>query len=547
MARPAAASAVPGPGVRDLATYGPALLRRDPVDVAVDLRERYGPLVRIPPVYPALDQPAFLATHPDDVRRMLQTDPNAFRGLEVPGREGFAAAVEGSILGPPGPGGMDWWVQRLRQIHPEFAGDRVATAAPGLARVASRTLAAFADEAARGRGGGSRSSDPAAPVDGGPGLRLSPLAARLAIRLLGESLFASDVETHEVTVIRSVARLRGAFKDHRLAILTGLLARRLPAPLDAAVARVRARRAPDWVEPDRDPLDALQAVAGSMVERRRRNPAGYDDAIAAWLTRPDPVTDETMAPTAVADEVTGMLLAGYATMGAALTWAGFLLATHPSVQAAIAEEARASSALAGPGAAGRPVYDDLLGELPTAHRAWLETLRLYPTLPVFGRMTDQPVTLSGHAIPADAPVLVSPYVTHRDPSLWSAPDRFDPDRFRASRSRGRPAFAYYPFSAGPHGCIGRYVATAEAVVTLSTLCRDYRVDVAVQRRRSRITANAATPSNTAMAPTRARTSVSNRRPAATIQTPPGSATISTCARWASIVVGSDWVNMGPSW
>lgn len=465
---------VPGPGLRDLATYGPALLRRDPVDVAVDLRERYGPLVRIPPIYPALDQPAFLATDPDDVRRILQTDPKSFRGLEVPGREGFAAAVEGSILGPPGPGGMDWWVKRLRQIDPEFAGDRVAAAAPSLSRVTKRTLTAVAQEAATGASTRSRSSDPAAPVDGGPGIRLRPLAARLALRLLGESLFADDVETHEATVIRSVARLRGAFKDHRLAILTGLLTRRLPGPLGAAAARLRARRAPDWVDFDRDPLDALQDAARAMVERRRRNPTGYDDAITNWLTRPDPVTGETMPPTAVADEVAGMLLAGYATMGAALSWAGFLLATHPAVQAAMAEEAQASSALAYPPALG---YRALLAALPTAHRAWRETLRLYPTLPVFGRMADEPVTLSGYPVPADAPVLVSPYVTQRDPSLWAAPDRFDPDRFREARSRDRPAFAYYPFSAGPHGCIGRYVATAEAVVALSTLCRDYRIDL----------------------------------------------------------------------
>ena len=140
------------------------------------------------------------------------------------------------------------------------------------------------------------------------------------------------------------------------------------------------------------------SAADDVVARRERTPLVFDDAIGEWLRRTDPETGERIDPDALRQEVMGLFIAGHATMSAGLTWAFYLLAGRPEVQARLHEEARATALLAGretlereslpdgPEAACHPVSgDSFLDDVPYARRVWRETLRLYPSLPVFGR------------------------------------------------------------------------------------------------------------------------------------------------------------------
>jgi cytochrome P450 len=69
-------------------------------------------------------------------------------------------------------------------------------------------------------------------------------------------------------------------------------------------------------------------------------------------------------------------------------------------------------------------------------------------------------------IPADATISISPYVTHRDPTLWENPEDFDPERFAPERSAGRAHYAYFPFGGGPRQCIGKGFALMESTLAL---------------------------------------------------------------------------------
>jgi cytochrome P450 len=306
--------------------------------------------------------------------------------------------------------------------------------------------------------------------------------SRLSVRLIGASLFGPDIRAHETAVIRSVARLRRAFKRRTFSIVTGGASRRLPdwlsSPLSAPLRLVNSGQSVDR----RDPLETLHEAAGAMAARRVRTPRVFDDAVTTWLTRPDPVTGETLTPESARREIAGLLVAGFPTISAALTWAVYLSATHPKIQERIRKEARASRLFALPEDASHadwaPDRAALFSEFSFTHRVWRESLRLYPTVPIFGRTARESVELSGYGIEAGAPVFVSPYVTHRDPAFWDHPTTFDPDRFLPNRHRGRHEFAYYPFSAGPHGCLGQQLATTEAVVALATLFSEYNVELA---------------------------------------------------------------------
>ena len=59
-----------------------------------------------------------------------------------------------------------------------------------------------------------------------------------------------------------------------------------------------------------------------------------------------------------------------------------------------------------------------------------------------------PAVRHAEVFPRGANVTLSPWLTHRHPGYWEAPERFDPDRFLPERSEGRPRGAYFPFGAG---------------------------------------------------------------------------------------------------
>ena len=83
--------------------------------------------------------------------------------------------------------------------------------------------------------------------------------------------------------------------------------------------------------------------------------------------------------------------------------------------------------------------------------------------------------LAGYAVPAGAVVLLSPYVTHRHPAFWNAPERFDPDRFAPARAAARPTWAHFPFGGGPRHCIGSTLATSEMQLIVALVAQRYRL------------------------------------------------------------------------
>lgn len=481
------------PSLHALVELLPTLVNEDPLVVATRLRDRYGQTVRVPPLHPALDSDVYLVSNPADIQFMLQTDPSRFRALDVPGSRDFGSVVRNSIVSLHD---EEEWTERLRLVSPEFS-ERVSQG--HVPRLANTTLATLAE----------LTTGPGQITDGDPstvpagarvwtkaeGVRLLPAMRRLTLRLLGDSLFGPDIRAHEVAIIDAVDTLRAEFKRRQLHLVTSYVTRHLPDKL----------RLPSWLyEPlGADPvielpsrherrieeaIEALSSAASAVVARRERTPLVFDDALGRWLRRPDPVTGEHISPSALRQEVMGLLIAGHATMSAGLTWAFYLLGSRPGVQERIAREARETPLLAGPEAllsddppnspeaACHPVSGpDFLDAIPYTEQVWKEALRLYPPLPIFGRTTREAVELSEVTVEAGGHVLTSPYVTHRDPTLWEDPETFDPSRF-APGADDRHPFAYYPFSGGRHACLGEAMAMTEAKVVLASTLATHRVE-----------------------------------------------------------------------
>nr|CAD7200519.1 unnamed protein product [Timema douglasi] len=105
-----------------------------------------------------------------------------------------------------------------------------------------------------------------------------------------------------------------------------------------------------------------------------------------------------------------------------------------------------------------------------------ESLRLYPSVPLYGRLLEDDIIIKNYTIPAGTNFGIFPYCIHRNPRIYPDPEGFNPDRFSKESSQERHPFAYLPFSAGPRNCIGQRFALLEGKNILSTVLRNLRIE-----------------------------------------------------------------------
>jgi cytochrome P450 len=213
----------------------------------------------------------------------------------------------------------------------------------------------------------------------------------------------------------------------------------------------------------------LDEIVYGIIRERRASGAGEDllsDFLRAQDEHGGSMTDKQLR-----DEVMTMLLAGHETTALALSWAWYLLATHPVDQAKLHEELDRVLAGRQPSAADVP-------QLTFTNKVVRETLRLYPPAWVVSRRAAEDVEVGGYSVPQGANIIVSQWVTHRDERFFPEPAAFRPERWTEDFERGLPKFAYFPFGGGPRSCIGNNFALMEAAVLLAAVAQRYEVSMA---------------------------------------------------------------------
>ena len=87
-------------------------------------------------------------------------------------------------------------------------------------------------------------------------------------------------------------------------------------------------------------------------------------------------------------------------------------------------------------------------------------------------------------------MLYSPYLTHRDPRLWTDPLHFRPGRFRD----GTAPWSFIPFAAGERTCLGRSFAQLVLTTVLDVMAgTELRFTAGTMRPRTGITLRPAGP------------------------------------------------------
>lgn len=93
------------------------------------------------------------------------------------------------------------------------------------------------------------------------------------------------------------------------------------------------------------------------------------------------------------------------------------------------------------------------------------------------RMVRTPQTVAGYTIPPGHQLCVSPTVNQRLKDSWVERLNFNPDRYLQDSPASGEKFAYIPFGAGRHRCIGENFAYVQIKTIWSTMLRLYEFDL----------------------------------------------------------------------
>jgi cytochrome P450 len=365
---------------------------------------------------------SYFFAHPDDIESVLVTHYRSFtKGL---GTRANPELFGNGLLTSEG----EFWLRQRRLSQPAFHRTRIAAYADIMAHQADHMLAGWRD---------------------GQELDIHREMMETTLAIATRTLFGVELGPK----MPVVADALDAFIRKNAGFSVWQMLLKLPTP--------RRRQFLKGVR-------ALDEIVYGIIQERRASGVG-DDLLSDMLRAQD-VDGSQMTDKQLRDEVMTLLLAGHETTALTLSWAWYLLATHPQAQAMLQEEV--DKVLCGRVPAAADV-----GQLTYTNHVVRETMRLYPPAYVMTRRAAERVEIGGYVLPAESNVILSPWVTHRDPRFFPNPEAFEPERWSAGKEQPTPRFAYFPFGGGPRVCIGNSFALMEATVLLAAVAQRFQISL----------------------------------------------------------------------
>ncbi len=398
-------------------------MSRDPLGFFTQLRRDHGRFVH----YRIGPRRVWFLADPELIQDVLVKQARSF--LKDQGLESTKPLLGEGLLTSEG----EFHRRQRRLAQPVFHHARIAAYGATMVEHGQRAAARFRD---------------------GEMLEFVPEMMRLALGIVGKTLFDSDVASDADTVARALGVAMDTFTLARVPFWRLLLY--LPVPSTLRFARARRE---------------LDEVVYRLIRAHREVGRDRGDLLSMLLlARDEEGGTGTMTDRQLRDEAMTILLAGHETTAVALAWTFYLLAQDRAAEAALHDEL--DSVLR-----GAPPSAEDVRRLPYTEMVLSESMRLYPPAWVIGRRALEPLPLGGYELrPGDAAVM-SQWVVHRDPELWPDPLRFDPLRFEPARKAARHRFAYFPFGGGPRVCIGDGFAWLAGTLLLATLAQRWRFEL----------------------------------------------------------------------
>ena len=396
---------------------------RDPLKMLLDLQRRQERIVHLR----MGGRHQYLVFQPEDAKHIMQENNRNYG--RSPAFDVLKIFLGNGLLTNDG----DSWRQQRRLMQPAFHRQKLAA----LAQTMLDETTVWVNELKK--------------ANTGQPINLSQALMDVTMRIVCKTLFGSDV----------VGKLDGL--SSALDSLNYLANKRLLSPIRFPL---------HWPTPDnirfRQSGILVDSFIYGVINQRRQRAEDTDDLMSMLLDARDEETGKGMSDKQLRDECVTLFAAGHETTSVSMAWTLYLLSQNPAVLTHLQTEVRTVlSKLETPS-------PDVFRSLTYTMQVIQESMRLYPPAWIMSRLALADDPIGPYTIPTDGTALIAPYLLHRDPTNWTNPDQFDPDRFAPGGPKEQlHSYAYLPFGGGPRLCIGNQFALMEMQILLAMLIRNF--------------------------------------------------------------------------
>ncbi|MGH9774643.1 MAG: cytochrome P450 [Candidatus Acidiferrales bacterium] len=363
--------------------------------------------------------PVCLLVNPRDIEYVLVTNPGNF--TKSADYRALARVLGHGLLTSEG----DFWRKQRGLIQPAFRHENILSYVPVMTGAAGRMLDSWRDKEEH---------------------NIHEDLMRVTLEIVAQCLYGAQVSGAAERVGEAMEVVTGEFMN--AASLALLIPFDLPEAFTWRIARA---------------VRELNGIIQGIIAERRSSPESRNDLLDMLLRMRD-AEGRPMSDAQLRDEMMTLFLAGHETTAIALSWACYLVAQNPHVEAKLTEELRAVLG-------GRiPAVEDL-PRLRYTEMALKEAMRLYPPAWGIGRRAIADCQIGGYRVRAGTNIFILQWLTQRDARFFPEPERFHPERWREDpvRTGKIPRFAYFPFGGGPRVCVGAGFAMLEATLLLAMI------------------------------------------------------------------------------
>lgn len=374
--------------------------------------------------------PLVIVTKPELIHEALGR-PEAFS--RVPAREPSALIAEQGLVQSEG----KLWSQQRSIMGPAFRGQQVTAYANTVGEMVDELVAEWET------------------IAGSETRNLHEEMTSLTIRVASDILLGEDIGRENAEQFHEWMQIAGE-------------------ELEFSPTSVRPSWLPQSISAEfRRAAEGIQDLSEEIITQRRSALRDGNDQeqprdMLALLLQAEDNPEVTYSENQIRDEVATFLIAGHETTALSLTYTLALLSDHSSAQDRIRDEA--DTVLGDE----QPCYEHI-SDLEYTKRAYREGLRLYPPAWAVFRQTTQKVRLGDYRVEGGSAVILPQWSVHRDRQYFDDPQQFDPARWE--RRSPNAVNAYFPFSTGPHACIGSQFAVSGATLALARLTQRFGISV----------------------------------------------------------------------